>query len=165
MPRPRGFRQSGPKRLVQWVGPAIQNVISVASGGATLHSFFAFEEKATIVRVHGQLMIKTSIAGNLNVTGAIGMAVVSDEAFLAGVGSIPEPFTDANWSGWFVWRSFAYDIRVADATGVVLFPWHLEIDSKAMRKVGPQETVVVIVESQAGAFDVVFSPRMLVKLS
>ena len=39
------------------------------------------------------------------------------------------------------------------------------IDSKAMRKVAPDETLVVMGESQAGAVNVANPFRMLVKLS
>ena len=93
------------------------------------------------------------------------MAVVRTEAFTAGVASVPEPFSDADWGGWLMWRSFSYRVFVNDATGLNFPNWNLEIDSKAMRRVLPNETIVIVAESQAGAFSIAAPLRVLLKLS
>ncbi len=168
MPRARLRHYSGGRsqRLTQWAGPAAQEYIAVASGGATLVASLAFEEPATVMRTRGRISVKpTSVAADLAIVGAIGLGIVSAEAFTAGVASIPEPFSDADWGGWFVWQSFAYQFEFADATGVNYADWNFVIDSKAMRKVSPSEVVVQIVESFTGAFSVATPVRMLVKLT
>ena len=168
MARRGGFapRRQGTNRLVQWVGPALQTYVAVASGGATLISSFTPGESLTIVRTRGMVSVRPeSNAADVELVGAIGFGIVSDEAFAAGVASMPEPFNDADWSGWFVWRSFSYDIEFSDATGVGFLNWDFEVDSKAMRKLGPNETAVLIAESFTGAFRVSSPLRMLVKLS
>ena len=166
----RGFRrghQGGHKRLTQWVGPALQDFVSVASGGATLISSIPFDEAATLVRIRGQATIQPgSFAADLNVVGAIGVGFVSTEALNIGVTAIPEPFTDADWGGWALWRAFGLHLDVQSAVGFdAQGAIQLELDSKAMRKGGPSESLVAIAESQAGAFDIALTMRTLVKLS
>ena len=157
----------GPKRLTQWLGPADQGFVSVTGAGALIVASSSFEEPLTIVRTRGAFTLKpTSFASDLNFTGAMGMAIVSTEAFTAGIASVPEPFSDADWGGWMVWRSFGEHVQSITQAGVI-YPGSLtlEIDSKAMRKVTPNETLVVVAESQAGAFDVFDGTRHLLKLS
>ena len=165
MARPRGRVSRGPRRRTQWVGPADQNYVSVAAGGATLLALFSFAEAATIVRLRGQVSFHGASAADLSMAGAVGICMVSDEAFAAGVTAVPEPFTDADWSGWFWWQAFTGRFEVQDTTGSLLQSWQIEIDSKVMRKVGPNETAVIVCESQSGAFQIATPVRMLVKLA
>ena len=162
-----GSRGHGSRRLTQWIGPALQEFVSVASTGATLIGSAPFDEASTVVRVRGQATIQPgSFAADLNVVGAIGIGVVSSEALGVGVSAIPEPFTDADWGGWLLWRAFSFHLDVQTAAGFDLnSALQLDLDSKAMRKVGPNESIVLIAESQTGAFDISMPVRMLVKLS
>ncbi len=106
-------------------------------------------------------------AADNSFAGALGMALVTAEAFAAGIASVPEPFSDADWGGWLVWRSFAHHYDVSTDVGRMLGSWSMEIDSKAMRKASPNEVLIVVVESQSGggAFDVAAPIRTLVKHS
>jgi len=167
MARPRRvFGSHGPGRLTTWIAPAAQDFVAVASAGATILGSFAFEEPVTIIRVRGFAGIKVnSQAASVNLVGAIGMGVVSAEAFGVGITAVPEPWNDGDWGGWFMWRSFAGRLEFDDASGVVFTDWGLEIDSKAMRRVKTNEVVVIVAESITGAFDVSPGMRMLVKLS
>ena len=165
--RHRGFRGSQrSQRLTTWIGPADQGYVNVASGGATLITSFAFEEPATIMRTRAMVSFRPQSTGaDLDIVGAFGMGVVSAEAFAAGVASIPEPFSDADWGGWFVWQSFGFRIEFSDATGIAFPRWDVTLDSKAMRKVGSNEVAVFVAESQAGAYAINTPVRMLVKLT
>ncbi len=95
--------------------------------------------------------------------GAYGIGIVSDQAFAAGAASVPGPWSDPDFP-WLVWESFEGLYIFHDATGQSNFQG-FQFDSKAMRKVKQNETVVVVCESQAGAFDLSSAFRMLVKLS
>ena len=167
MTRPRSFHRgrSGARRLTQWLGPALQDFLSVADGGATLISSLSFEEPLTVTRVRGMVSLRASSAADLNIVGAYGEGIVSTEAFNAGVASIPEPFTDADWGGWFVWRSFSYRFDSITQAGVFTTDWNFEVDSKAMRKVQPNETLVAVAESFNGAYSISAPLRTLLKLS
>ena len=165
--RGRNFpRARGAARKSQWVGPAPQSYVAVASAGATALSTFAGEEPLTIVRTRGNVSIKpASPTADIEITGAVGFGVVSAEALAAGVTAMPEPFSDADWAGWFVWRTFSYDFEFNDATGINYPNWNFELDSKAMRKFGPNEAIVTIAESFSGAFNISVNTRLLLKLS
>ncbi len=119
-----------------------------------------------MIRTRGMVSIRpTDYSGSLTIAGAFGVGVVSTEAFVAGIASIPEPFSDADWAGWFVWRSFAFRFEFDTAAANLLGSWDFEVDSKAMRKIGPNNTIVTVAESQAGAFSCFSGLRRLIKLS
>ncbi len=148
---------------MQWVGPAAQGFLSVAGAGATLISSFAASEPLTVIRNRGQVsVIPETFTADIEIVGAVGMIVVSEEAFAAGVASMPEPFSDGQ-ADWLVWRSFAWRYEFADNTGTQFPNWTFEVDSKAMRKLGPNKRIVTIAESFEGAFQLSYGIRMLVK--
>lgn len=158
--------RSGRKRLAQWLAPAVQGYTAVAATGATILAFASFEEPLTIVRTRGQISVRPTVAtADLDIVGAFGAAIVSTEAFTAGIASVPEPFSDADWGGWYVWRSFAYSMEFGTAVGVERLSWDFEVDSKAMRKLSSNETIVFVAESIVGAFSITSSLRTLLKLS
>ena len=169
MARQRGFTgrpRGGARRLTQWIGPALQGYVAVADGGATLIGSVPLDEASTIVRVRGHLsVLAAAVTADDTIVGAFGVAIVSSEAFTAGVGSMPEPFTDADWGGWMVWQAFSYRFEFFDGTGANFPDWDMVIDSKAMRKGGPNERLVLIAESQDGGFQISTPVRILVKLS
>ncbi len=166
MPRTHFRGRTSKQRLTQWVGPADQGFIAVATGGATIVGFASFEEAVTAIRTRGMVSVRPqAFAAGVDVVGAIGLGIVSTEAFVAGIVSVPEPFNDADWGGWFVWRSFAYRFDFSTNEGALNFDWTFEVDSKAMRRITPNETVVMVAESQVGAYSIAMPLRMLVKLS
>jgi len=157
------------KRQLQWVGSADQGFVAVGANASIIHQSNATLGGTTIVRTRGGFSLApASRAVTLEVIGAIGIGLVSDQAFAAGAGSIPGPFTDSDWSGWLYWAPFQYLWEVTTDIGrAVIGPNQgggAEIDSKAMRKVQANETLVVMVESQAGAFTAAINFRMLLKL-
>jgi len=155
-----------PRRLSQWVASADQGYLAVASAASGILQSNASLGNTTIVRTRGLLSVRpTAFSADLDVSGAFGIAIVSDQAFAAGAASVPGPFTDQDWDGWFVWMPMLYRYEFGDLTGQALISKELVIDSKAMRKVGANETVVVVFEAQAGAVSVASHFRMLVKLS
>jgi len=121
----------------------------------------------TIIRNRGVVVVKPqSFGADVDVLGAFGVGIVSAEAFAAGVASVPSPYLDADWAGWMVWRTFAFHFEFASALTIAL-PANIsfEVDSKAMRKIGPNEVLVYVAESQAGALSIFDGLRTLIKLS
>ena len=104
-----------------------------------------------------------SFAADLDIIGAMGIGIVSDQALAAGAASIPGPWTDSSWDGWFVHQFFAYRFEVTTDIGRLIASISIPFDSKAMRKVGTNESVVIMVESQLVAFNAAVMFRMLVK--
>ena len=159
--------RGGHKRLNEWVGPPEQGFVAVATTGATLVSSLVVEEAITIVRTRGMVSIDPNVfSADLNVVGAFGIGIVSAEAFGIGITAIPTPYSDADWPGWLMWESFAFRLEFSDATGVTM-PGSLQInvDSKGMRRIGSNEAVVFVAESQEGAFTIADCTRQLFKLS
>ena len=150
MARPRTFRRAGVRRKTTWVGPADQGAVVVTSAGATLLSSFTPNDagmlNSTVVRTRGLISIApNAVTADVLIDGAFGIGVVSVQAFAAGIASIPEPFDEASWDGWFVWTPIIYDFEFGTAVGVQT-PANqiIEIDSKAMRKVESTDVVVVV---------------------
>ncbi len=167
MPDARRSRvlRSGPRRLTEWSGVVDQAYITVAAGTKVLIQSISFAEQATIIRNRGQFSVKsTQSAADAEIVGAVGFGIVSAEAFAAGVASIPGPLSQAEWGGWMVWRAFHTAFEFVSGVGVLLASKEWEIDSKAMRKVGANEVLVTIAESQAVAFEISVLSRTLIKL-
>ena len=97
--------------------------------------------------------------------GAWGMGIVSAQAFVAGAASIPGPYTDVEWDGWFAHGFWGFRQTAAGTVGnLVVNSQFMEIDNKAMRKINDTDVMVVMAESQADAARVSIQFRMLVKL-
>ena len=151
------------------MGPADQGYVVVGTNAKVLVASFSPEgagmEKPTVVRTRGQVGIRPNVvSADLDVVGALGLGIVSAQAFGIGITAVPGPFTDADWDGWFVWRSFSYRFEATAGVDVAI-DWGFEVDSKAMRKVADNEVVVVVAESQVGAFQISPPLRLLFKLA
>ena len=178
MPRlRRGFQpRSRSVRVTSWgFGPnAVNTAISASSSvlwtnGVTLVA----EAKATIVRARGEIALFLTAATSAadGFTGAVGLCMVTNEAFAAGAGSIPGPQSDIDWDGW-MWHSvfhlFSPLVALAPSAGDMLGSVRIPIDSKAMRIQEDNETLVGVVEVTelgAAALEFAADSRLLYKLS
>ncbi len=169
MPRGRafgghGFRTRAAKRLTTWVGSADTGGSVIAAGTKVILQSNATLGDTTIVRVRGMLDPRPNVfSQDIDVVGAFGMGIVSDQAFAAGVASVPGPFTDPDFD-WFVWMGFSWRSEFTTDIGRLIGSVPQVIDSKAMRKVNQNQTVVIVAEGQGDALFVNAVFRMLVKL-
>ena len=186
MARSRGFAQRGPRRQTSWEigsqtgvdGASISIVASssvLGAGGAS-----AAEDGLTLVRTRGDLNVFiTGVAASLNgFHGAFGIGIVNENAFAAGVGSVLTPITDESWDGWIYHRYFgiftagpvaaATAAQQADQVNSNSAVVHVEVDSKAMRKLNVQDTIYCALEvvelGAASAMGWSFNSRSLVKI-
>ncbi len=162
--------------MTEWVASADITAVQ-AVGGATTVLSQVFTSGAlqaagllpgTIVRVRGELYAQsdqTAVAERP--FGAVGFAVVSEEALVAGVGSLPAPITNEPSELWFMlqfWQAAA----IVDSAAVAIQPmYRFEFDSKAMRKITTGQGVVVMFENAALAgigAQLIIKFRMLFKL-
>jgi len=163
-------RSRSAKRKTVWIGTAIQSDVALASSVSLIVSAFSPVDlgalKPTVVRSRGLFSVwPTAFGADLDFSGAYGLGIVSDEAFVAGQGSIPRPFDDDDWPGWIVHGYFAGHLEFQSGTGIENTIQQHVIDSKAMRKVGPNETLVWMAESHEGAVQVNIQARVLLMLS
>ena len=153
----------------QWVGTADQGSQAVASGAKALIQTLIPGDPLTVLRNRGLFVVNPQ-AGSADVTidGAIGIAIVSDVAAALGVTAILGPFTESGWGGWLFHSFFQYKLDVTTDVGRIGgtgFTTQIEIDSKAMRKMGENDRMVEMVESRSGACTVLMHVRTLVLLT
>ncbi len=161
--------------MVEWgagANPAAQTV--AGNTKVLLQSFTAavLEDAApgTIVRVRGTVMINTdqSAATEAQI-GAFGMAVVTEQARVAGAASLPGPVTNAAGDHWFVWTPILSNFRLGSDIGFqessAQHSIGFDIDSKAMRKFAVNDAIVIMVENiAASGFSITNFFRILFKL-
>ena len=124
----------------------------------------------TLVRTRGLLDIFLDGAPSSDgdgYFGAMGIGIVSDAAFAAGITAVPTPITESFWDGW-LYHTFL-SIHAMDITFGNQAAAHqrVEVDSKAMRKIAVGETlmaVLEVVEIGTATFNVFWDSRSLVKL-
>ncbi len=131
---------------------------------ATLQALYPF----TIIRTRGVVSVRSDQeATSENPFGAVGFAVVSEQARVAGVLSIPAPITHEASDLFFVHQFFFASISVGSAVGFQNVRVQYPFDSRAMRKVEEGEAIVVVLENASALDGVAYQLkfRMLVKLN
>ena len=160
------------RRLTDWgFGPDMLNQTISSSTKVLGTTSLTVAEQQTIVRIRGHLhlLLLTADAAGVGFLGAAGIALVNSDAFAQGVNSIPGPQSDANWDSW-LWHSF-WDVRsvtgtIADGANAAGISQRIEIDSKAMRRWEPAQTLIFMVEgteTTSAAVRLNMDSRMLLK--
>ena len=179
--RSRVVRSSGrPRRGTIWIASAdvtakiglaaATSVLDQSVSAATLSSFGA--AAGTVTRTRGDLwVVSDQTVATEEPFGALGMAVVSDQARAAGIASMPTPITNEDSDLFFVhqfWQA-GFVFNQIDATGVQLGNYwsHYSFDSKAMRKLNDDQAIVVTMENAEATNGVryILKFRMLIKLN
>ena len=139
----------------------------VATGGTIIFSLNA-EALAlrpfTIVRTRFLLHVRSDQSGAIeNQAGALGLAVVSDEATAVGVTAVPTPISELGSDLWFAVMLY---MAAGSAVNEGRVGSGFELDSRAMRKVEVGQDIVVVLEQATPSSGqiVVTGGRMLVKL-
>ena len=160
--RPRVSQAS--KRQTSWTagpgsggGQAEQLILGATGSGIWGTAIVPLVEGLTIVRMRGELLVYLTLAAAVNegVVGAAGILLVSDEAFAAGVASIPTPLDDVDFDEWIWYKTFSLKAASVIAGGASTDADHMlsvsaaarfEIDSKAMRKFPVGKSLVAVME-------------------
>ncbi len=127
-----------------WVG------VQASSGGFsttnTLFGFVASGVAATIRRTRGMLVAQIEPGAVSDILMlAFGLAIVSNVSRAAGAASLPSPMDDLSYP-WF-WHKFVPLIPTSTTQGDNVGPAsaaRVEIDAKAMRKIRPDEAIVLL---------------------
>jgi len=149
------------------------DLVNVAAATAVLMASYNAAALAlrpfTIVRTRAVVQwTSDQAAASEDPAGAIGEIIVSEAAAAAGVASLPTPTTEFD-ADWLFYQALMTSFTFADATGfqdVIGQAAFWTIDSKAMRKVGLDETAAIVVENTDAAFgaQAKILGRQLVKL-
>jgi len=106
-----------------------------------------FSDGTTIARIRGflELILTSASALGDGFHGAVGIGIVEDSAFAIGITAMPIPVTDSTWEGW-MWHQY-FSLTAPTAAQVSENRQTFVVDSKAMRKIGSNETLVAITEA------------------
>jgi len=128
--------------------------VSLSTTQAILATFpLSTDFPETVLRARGSFLFSGTAngAGDAGVA-AIGLIVVQEAAATVGGVSVPGPANDinANW----LWHQFvpmiSNEVTAASDTALGLFA-RVEMDSKAMRIVKPDQVVVLVIETVTGS--------------
>ena len=169
--------RSSSRRKTEWTdGPESSIIQSVTAGGSSgINTGIEAFDVATIVRIRGELMVWLEAVGTVGdgfTEFAAGIGIVSTDAFDAGAVSIPSPILDKDWGGWMWYTSrsaiVGLSVTESDVVQSPLGAIRIPIDTKAMRKIEPNNVVVGVIGTRAevGVATLSFqmSSRMLFKL-
>ncbi len=181
MPRSsRGFARGrrAPTRTSVWqLGPGGDDIVTMDVTQFTTTNTVILgsgvtpvPDPVTIVRTRGflELNLTGAAAARDGYSWAAGIGIVQEDAFAVGVTAIPKPFEDVDWGGWLWHTMGALHAPSAGVADVGPNPQIVQIDSKAMRKLGFDEVAFLAVEAgETGEaiMDVRGGTRMLIKLT
>ena len=153
------FRRGGGSRrfsktidFKQWTSiPTVRSTLTADS--TLLGGSLAFAVPATILRVRGyvsgQFDSTKQVGDRIDLTW--GFAVLSTDAVSAGPTVLPDPGDEPNYP-WLWWMDMDLESHIAageEAWGTTAQRY--EVDSKAMRKVKPGESLVGLVQARGAA--------------
>jgi len=118
---------------------------------------------STVVRVRGTIWVASDQASvSEEPFGAIGIAIVSEQARAAGVASLPLPVANEGSDLWFMYQAF----QGYFATGQGVTWQRYDFDTRAMRKLEEGEAIVTMVENAHATMGMEFivKKRTLFKL-
>jgi len=144
------------------VGIAAATAILLSSANATLLGLRPF----TVVRSRGQmLVVSDQVVATEEPQLAFGMMIVSDTAAALGITAVPDPISNID-GDWFVFENILGSIQIGSSGAGFHSAQIKEFDSKAMRKVGLDEDIVLVGanNSSGDGSDVIVGGRMLLKL-
>ena len=142
------LRTRAPRRPTSWLTGPEQVDLSRTIVGNTIWAtgLQILEDGVTLVRTRGQAYIRIAVSAAATdfMSGAMGIAIASENAFGAGVSSLMDPFNDSEWDGW-LWHTF---FHVGGSTGGTDAVQRFEIDGKAMRKIAALDVIYGVTRIQ-----------------
>jgi len=154
---------------MDWVGGALDGFVTLASDDLVaqyivLPSQVASFTDATLVRTRGIFYAHPAIVSTVSVDyhGAAGIIPWDDiNDTVPAAGERPDPFTDTN-ADW-LWHTFFYGVG-GTGTAAKRDETRVYIDSKAMRRMGANKGVLMLVRNaSANAMLAAFAARCLFK--
>ena len=142
-------------------GSTLTLVSSLSAGALLLRPFTVMRTHITVVCVSDQEAVDE------RPLGSFGMLVVTDTAAALGVTALPNPsgISGDPEAAWYAWQSLYAQVLVDSASGVHPSNYAIPIDSKAMRKVGPDDNIVMLVDVEsAPGLLIQTNGRMLIQL-
>ncbi len=167
----RTFHRPAPKTKM-WIGAGVGVTTTGVAGTtlvATLSAGALLLRSFTILRSRIELAVfNDQTAASETSFGTYGQIVVTEAAAAAGIGSIPNPsgVSGDPEADWYIWQAISARFINLTSVGFAQDVLHrYVIDSKAMRKVGPDDQVVSVLDNElATGISIVTNGRQLVQL-
>ena len=166
--------RSGAKRATAWVTGPVGLTAGLTGTGSSLfaNGLQSTLDGNTIVRIRGMVTMQVSVVPNLATPNlfayAVGMCVVSENAFGVGITAVPTPLTDIAWDGWMFHSMGIGGIVPGAGNPTADEPVAFEVDSKAMRKFKNTDVLIAVLEvselGTAGTITAEIESRTLIKL-
>ena len=146
-------RVSGPRLRKSWVAiPSIN--LALVIDGTVLGGSVQFAEPATVLRMLGEYVLMNTgpLTAGDRAKVAVGIGVVSTDAFNLGATAMPDPAGEADYP-WLYWAEHQMFTPVGgtidpNAAGMSL---RRSFDIRSMRKMKPRESLAAMVEYGDGA--------------
>ena len=148
-----------PKKTMIWLGDnPVSAPSTVPANSALLFSVLNAGALAlrpfTILRSRGIIRWESDQAAvSEQPNGAFGEIVVTDNATTIGVTAVPDPISDPD-ADWFLYQSVFADFNFLSSVGFNEYAGDANVfayDSKAMRKVGPNDDIAGVISNQNSA--------------
>ncbi len=139
--------------MTEWASVTPVSSTVVAAGASVLVGSLTATElnsivPCTLVRVRGRILWQSDqAAADEDQFGAFGICKVRDEARAAGVGSMPDPITNAPSDFWLAWEALLQTGRSGIVSGGER-ELNVVFDNKAMRKVVDGDALVLLAANQ-----------------
>ena len=116
-----------------------------------ISSFSTGQDPATVLRTIGNYLVAPTGDGTFAAQDraviTFGLGIVSTDAFTVGSGSMPDPGLEAEFDWLWWWKTIVSFEGSADAPGQeIAMTDRIAFDSRAMRKMKPRQTLVVLAE-------------------
>ena len=165
------FQQSRRRPNRDWAGLVSSVGVSVAASSKVLLGSFLLANPGideTILRTVGTMnVVSNQTAATEEISGAVGMRLVSDTAATIGVASLPDPVTDASDDGWFFYQAFVDRFLFKTGAGLESSAGQkFNFDSRAKRIIEDGSRVVIVAAngSASTAFVIQLSVRLLTQV-
>ena len=151
-----------------WVGANVGRTVLIASSDQLIgvsNAALLLLRPFTVLRTHQHLMYSSDqLAASEAPFGSYGITIVNQKATAIGITAVPAPGTEID-ENWFAYQTMALNFDFGDATGFGANGLSIMLDSKSMRKVGPQDDIAMVT-SQVAAVGAAFvvQGRMLIQL-
>jgi len=166
---------SGRRRQTSWSPGPVGLTAGLTATGSSIFAggAQALEDGLTLIRTRGMLTTQVSVVPNLSAGNffsyAVGICIVSENAFGVGITAVPTPLTDIAWDGWLWYHTGIGGIIPGAGNPTADEPVAIEIDSKAMRKIKQTDIQIAVLEvveiGAAGTFTAEIESRVLDKIA
>ena len=132
-------------------GKIIHTDVSLSTDTTIISGFTSFSDSLTILRTRGYvqaLLDATKQVGD-GIVLTFGLGIVSTDAATLGATAVPDPGSDFDYP-WLWWGEMTLSAEAtlgADTWGP--HAQRLEVDSKAMRRVTPKQSILWVCQSSA----------------